>query len=65
LIAAISNKRLSDDVRREAARTLGLIGDPAAVPALRAALAASDPYLSRLAYEALLKISPADAVRPS
>lgn len=65
LIAAMSNKRASDDVRREAARSLGLIGDPSAVPALRNALAAPDPYLSRIAYEALRKISPADAVRPS
>lgn len=65
LIAAMSNERASDDVRREAARSLGLIGDTSAVPALRTALVARDPYLSRLAYEALLKISPADAVRPS
>lgn len=65
LVTAISDKRMSDDVRREVVRTLGLIGDPSAVPALRAALVAGDPYLSRLAYEALLKISPADAVRPS
>jgi HEAT repeat protein len=65
LIAAISNKRMSDDVRREAAFSLGLIGDPSAVPALRAALAARDPYLSRTAYEALLKISAPDAKQPS
>jgi HEAT repeat protein len=65
LIAAMSNKRASDDVRREAARSLGLIGDQSAVPALRSALTAPDPYLSRIAYEALRKISPADAVRPS
>jgi len=65
LINLMADKSASDDVRREAARALGLIGDPAAVPALRSMLAAGDPYLSRLAYEALLKISPADAVRPS
>jgi HEAT repeat protein len=52
-------------VRRESARALGLIADPAAVPALRSALAARDPYLSRLAYEALLKIAPAEATRPT
>jgi HEAT repeat protein len=65
LIAAMGNERASDDVRREAARSLGLIGDASAVPALRAALNASDPYLSRIAYEALLKISQADAIQPS
>jgi len=65
LISAMTNKRVSDDVRREAARSLGLIGDASAVQALRAALASNDPYLSRIAYEALRKISPAEAVRPS
>ncbi|MBV9210491.1 MAG: HEAT repeat domain-containing protein [Acidobacteria bacterium] len=65
LISIMTDKRASDDVRRESARALGLIGDTSAVPALRSMLTASDPYLSRLAYEALLKISPADAARPS
>jgi HEAT repeat protein len=64
LMDALSDSRAEDDVRREAARSLGLIGDAAAVPALRTALAARDPYLSRIAYEALLKISPAEANRP-
>lgn len=65
LIAVLSDEKSGDDVRREAARALGLIGDPAAISALRAALASSDPYLSRIAYEALRRISPADATRPS
>ena len=64
LIDTLSDARAEDDVRREAARSLGLIGDAAAVPALRTALASRDPYLSRIAYEALLKIAPAEANRP-
>ncbi|MBC7911683.1 MAG: HEAT repeat domain-containing protein [Pyrinomonadaceae bacterium] len=65
LISAMRNERASDDVRREAARALGLIGDASAVPALREATAARDPYLSRLASEALRRISPADTKLPS
>jgi len=57
LISALSNEKLSSDVRREAARSLGLIGDPSAAPALRAASTAADPYLSKLAHEALRKLS--------
>lgn len=56
LISVLNNEKLDSDVRREAARSLGLIGDPAAAPALRSASAASDPYLSRLAHEALRKL---------
>lgn len=65
LIAVLTDERTGTDVRREAARALGLIGDPAASAALRAVLTARDPYLSRLAYEALRKIDPSDAKRPS
>jgi HEAT repeat protein len=65
LIFALSDEKAGDDVRREAALALGLIADPAAVPALKSALAARDPYLSRLAYEALLKIAPTEATRPT
>ncbi|HEX8142522.1 MAG TPA: HEAT repeat domain-containing protein [Pyrinomonadaceae bacterium] len=65
LTSALSDEKAGDDVRREAARSLGLIADPAAIPALKSALAARDPYLSRLAYEALLRIAPAEATRPS
>jgi HEAT repeat protein len=57
LISALNNEKLPSDVRREAARSLGLIGDPAAVPALQAASTAADPYLSKIAYEALRKLS--------
>jgi HEAT repeat protein len=65
LIATLLDERSGDDVRREAARALGLIADPAAVPALKSVLAARDPYLSQLAYEALVRIAPAEATRPT
>lgn len=65
LRAVLLDERAPDDVRREAAASLGLIGDPSSVSALRAALTARDPYLARLAYEALLKINPAEATRPA
>lgn len=64
LVAALTNERAGDDVRRESARALGLIGDPAAVPALRDASASRDPYLSQIALEALRKLDPV-AVRPA
>ena len=57
LISALNNEKLPSDVRREAARSLGMIGDPTAVPALRAASTAADPYLSKIAYESLRKLS--------
>ncbi len=65
LITVLSNERARMDVRREAARALGLIGDSLAVPALRAVLTATDPHLSRIAFEALRKIDPANSTRPS
>jgi HEAT repeat protein len=58
LIAVVIDERAPDDVRREAANSLGLIGDPTAIPALRSLLTARDPYLSRIASEAILKIAP-------
>jgi HEAT repeat protein len=65
LIKILSDERGEPDVRREAARALGLIGDPAAIMPLRAVLTATDPYLSRIAYEALRKLVPAEATRPT
>ncbi|HEX8338199.1 MAG TPA: HEAT repeat domain-containing protein, partial [Pyrinomonadaceae bacterium] len=64
LLEALSNARTPDDVRREAARALGLIGDPSAVPALRSVLTHRDPYLSRIAFEALSRLDPASARPP-
>jgi len=60
LISAVSNEKLSSDVRREAARALGLIADPAAIPALKSVSTAADPFLSQLAYESLRKINRAN-----
>lgn len=57
LISTLNNEKLSSDVRREAARSLGLIGDPAAASALRSATTAADPFLSEIAHAALAKIS--------
>ena len=57
LISTLSNEKLPSDVRREAARSLGLIGDPSAVPALKAASTAEDPFLSEIASEALKKLN--------
>ncbi|HYH84708.1 MAG TPA: HEAT repeat domain-containing protein [Pyrinomonadaceae bacterium] len=64
LIETLSNERTPDDIRRESARALGVIGDPAAVPALRAVLAARDPYLARIAFDALRRINPQSAASP-
>ncbi|SRR6266851_7161147 len=58
LLTALANEKLPGDVRREAAHALGLIGDPVAVPALRSASSAADPYLARTAYESLRKLTP-------
>ena len=57
LISALSNEKLPSDVRREAARSLGLIGDPSAAGALRAASTAADPFLAEIAHQALRKLS--------
>ena len=57
LISVLSNEKLPSDVRRESARSLGLIGDQTAVPALRAASTAADPYLANIASEALKKLT--------
>ena len=57
LISALNNEKLPSDVRRESARSLGLIGDRTAEPALRSASMAADPYLAQIATEALKKLS--------
>ncbi len=57
LIETLSNERNASDVRREAARSLGLIGDSAAVPVLQAAKLEADAYLSQIATEALRRIA--------
>jgi HEAT repeat protein len=57
LISALNNEKFPSDVRREAARSLGLIGDPSAAPALQAASTAADPFLAEIAHQALRKLS--------
>lgn len=64
LIETLSDERAPDDVRREAARALGLIADAAALPALRAARAARDPYLARIAFEAVRMLEATAPPRP-
>src|ERR1043166_1436751 len=57
LIDALNNEKFPQDVRREAARSLGLIGDPTAIPALKSVVTSEDPFLARLATESLRKLS--------
>lgn len=56
LMLALNDEKFPYDVRRESARSLGLIGDPSAVPALQSASLSEDPFLSRLAHESLRKL---------
>lgn len=60
LMAVLQNDKSEDDVRREAAVALGLIGDDAAISVLRNASSARDPYLAQAAHEALAKILRSD-----
>lgn len=57
LLSAVGNEKFPVDVRREAVRALGLIGDPSAIPTLKTASLSEDPFLSRLAHESLRKLS--------
>ena len=57
LISALGNKSYPDDVKREAAVSLGLIGDPAGYNALTNAAASNDPYLASAAQDSLKKLS--------
>lgn len=56
LISTLGNEDSPLDVRRAAAKSLGMIGDPSAKPVLQAAYASSDPYLSEAAREALRRL---------
>lgn len=56
LVVALQDEKLPDDVRREAAVALGLIGDVAAVPVLRSVEAARDPYLAEAARQSIYRI---------
>jgi HEAT repeat protein len=57
LLSVVNNEKLPTDVRREAVRALGLIGDPSAIPALKTASLSEDPFLSQLAHESIRKLS--------
>ena len=57
LISVVSNEKFPNDVRRETAHSLGLLGDPSAIPALQSASLSDDPFLARLAQESLHKLS--------
>ncbi|HEX6124514.1 MAG TPA: HEAT repeat domain-containing protein [Pyrinomonadaceae bacterium] len=59
LIGVLRNTAESDDTRREAAFSLGAIGDTRAAPVLETFVSAADPYLAEIAREALLKIAKA------
>jgi HEAT repeat protein len=58
LIAALDNEKYVEDIRREAAGSLGMIGDPSALPALQKATTAPDPYLAEIALASTRKIRP-------
>jgi HEAT repeat protein len=57
LMTVLLDKRAPDDVRREAASSLGLIGDPEAGTVLNNVLDERDPYLSQIAREAIAKLA--------
>jgi HEAT repeat protein len=57
LLGLLADEKLHSDIRRESAVSLGLIGDPAAIPALETTASNIDPYLSRAAAEAVRRIS--------
>lgn len=55
LSSVLQSAEESDDTRREAAFSLGAIGDPAAFSALESSLGSPDYYLAEIAREAILK----------
>jgi HEAT repeat protein len=65
LTAVLLDERAPDDVRRESATSLSLIGDPSSVAAFRAVLTSRDPHLALIAYDSLIKIAPKEAILPA
>jgi len=55
LTKIVNNTKESIDTRREAAAALGFISDPAALPLLKSCSQSSDPYLSEICKEAILR----------
>ncbi len=60
LLAIANNRKETEDIRREAAYALGAIGDPSAIPFLRANITNKDVYLAQICREALMKIPGAE-----
>lgn len=56
LIRVLQNSSEADDTRREAAFSLGSIGDKSAISILEFNLNSDDPYLAHISKEALLKL---------
>ena len=56
IIRALQDEQGDADVRRESAIALGAVGDASAIPALREAVTAPDPYLAQAAQNAIRKI---------
>jgi HEAT repeat protein len=63
LVTVLENEKLPSDVRRAAATSLGLIGDPAAISVLQTAVNSNDPYIALAASEALVRIRRSTTVR--
>jgi HEAT repeat protein len=59
LMATLGDDSQPIDVRRAAATALGLIGDPQALPALKAAHESNDPYLAAAARASIRKLESA------
>lgn len=57
LVETLNDTRAPSDLRREAAAALGMIGDPSAISALLLARNGDDAFVSRVASDALQKIS--------
>lgn len=57
LIVVLQDEQAEVDLRREAASAIGEIADGSAIPALRTAETASDPYLAEAAHQAIRRIS--------
>ena len=57
LLNLLGAKSMSSDVRREAAQSLGLIGDATALSALEALALEGDPYLTQVANSAIRQIN--------
>ena len=56
LIRVLQSASEADDTRREAAFSLGAIGDKSAISILEASLLSEDPYLAQISKEALQKL---------